>query len=179
MQHFPILELSSAPADSQPLLEATQKSSGRIPNLFAVMAAAPGLLAGYQQLHQLVMQNSFNATEKTVVWQTINLEHACHYCVPAHSAIAAMLKVDPAIDKALRQQQELPEPLNALRHFTLLMVRQRGQVSENDVETFLAAGYQPRQVLEIIQMLAQKVMSNYTNHLAQTPVDHMFKAYQA
>lgn len=177
MQHFPILDRDSAPAQSQILLDATAKTMGRVPNLFAVMAAAPGLLAGYQQLHQLVMENSFNATEKTVVWQTINLEHGCHYCVPAHAAIAAMLKVEPAIDQALRQRQPLPEPLASLQHFTQLMVQQRGQVSEQDVAQFLSAGYQPRQVLEIVQMIAQKVMSNYTNHLAQTPLDEAFKAF--
>ena len=177
MQHFPMLDRNSAPAQSQTLLDATAKTMGRVPNLFAVMAAAPGLLAGYQQLHQLVMENSFNATEKTVVWQTINLEHGCHYCVPAHAAIAAMLKVEPAIDLALRQRQPLPEPLASLQHFTQLMVQQRGQVSEQDVAQFLSAGYQPRQVLEIVQMIAQKVMSNYTNHLAQTPLDEAFKAF--
>ena len=177
MQHFPMLDRNSAPALSQTLLDATAKTMGRVPNLFAVMAAAPGLLAGYQQLHQLVMENSFNSTEKTVVWQTINLEHGCHYCVPAHAAIAAMLKVEPAIDLALRQRQPLPEPLASLQHFTQLMVQQRGQVSEQDVVQFLSAGYRPRQVLEIVQMIAQKVMSNYTNHLAQTPLDEAFKAF--
>ena len=39
------------------------------------------------------------------------------------------------------------------------------------VETFLAAGYTKQQILEVILGVAQKVMSNYTNHLAQTPLD--------
>lgn len=177
MQYFPMLERDNAPIESQVLLDAAAKKTGRVANIFSVMAAAPGLLAGYQQLHQLVMENSFNATEKTVVWQTINLEHGCHYCVPAHAAIAAMLKVEPAVDQALRQQQPLPEPLASLQHFTQLMVQQRGKVSEQDVAQFLSAGYNPRQVLEIVQMIAQKVMSNYTNHLAQTPLDDAFKAF--
>lgn len=52
------------------------------------MAEAPGLLEGYQRLHQLFLDSSFDDEEVTVVWQTINVEHACHYCVPAHTGIA-------------------------------------------------------------------------------------------
>jgi hypothetical protein len=36
-------------------------------------------------------------------------------------------------------------------------------------EPFLAAGYTTRHVLDIILGLAQKVMSNYVNHLAKAP----------
>jgi NADH:ubiquinone oxidoreductase subunit F (NADH-binding) len=43
----------------------------------------------------------------TVVWQSINVEHACHYCVPAHTGIAAMMKVDEAITEALRNETAL------------------------------------------------------------------------
>lgn len=32
-------------------------------------------------------------------------------------------------------------------------------------------------MLDIILILAQKVMSNYTNHLAETPVDAAFEKF--
>ena len=59
------------------------------------------LIKGYQVLHELFQNTSFNAEELTVVWQSINVEHDCHYCVPAHSAIAASMKVDQGIVDAL------------------------------------------------------------------------------
>ncbi|HBL88037.1 MAG TPA: carboxymuconolactone decarboxylase, partial [Alcanivorax sp.] len=34
-----------------------------------------------------------------------------------------------------------------------------------------------RHVLDVILGLAQKVMSNYTNHLAETPVDKPFEKF--
>ena len=113
----------------------------------------------------------------TVIWQTINVEHECHYCVPAHSAIAGMMKVDPAITEALRNETPLPEKLEALRQFTLTVVRQRGQVADADTEAFLNAGYSKQQILEVVLGVAQKVMSNYVNHLAETPVDEAFKPF--
>ncbi|MCV5838426.1 carboxymuconolactone decarboxylase family protein, partial [Escherichia coli] len=67
------------------MIENSVKAFGMLPNLHAVMAEAPTLLEGYQVVHELFQQTSFNAEELTVVWQTINVEHGCHYCVPAHS----------------------------------------------------------------------------------------------
>ena len=124
MSTFTLHDLNSAPAAAKPLLEGSQKSFGMIPGLHAVMAEAPGLLEGYQILHNLFANSSLSADEKTVVWQTINVEHACHYCVPAHTDIAKSMKVSDEISNALRDETPLPNAkLEALRDFTLAMVR--------------------------------------------------------
>ncbi|HEA30757.1 MAG TPA: carboxymuconolactone decarboxylase family protein, partial [Leeuwenhoekiella sp.] len=108
----------------------------------------------------------------------INVEHACHYCVPAHTGIAKMMEVDDAITEALRNKTPLESAkLEALRTMTLSIVHNRGNVTQDELETFYAAGYDERQVLEIILGLSQKVISNYTNHIANTPVDEGFKKF--
>jgi len=175
---FKLHTQQSAPAESRPLLEKSHKVFGMIPNLHAIMAESPALLEGYQTMHQLFQSTSFDNEELTVIWQTINVEHACHYCIPAHAAIADMMKVDRKITEALRNRSELPcKKLQTLHLTTLALVRNRGHLSEEEVAAFFAAGYQQRQLLEIIVGISQKVMSNYVNHLAQTPVDDAFKAY--
>ena len=149
-----------------------------LPGLHAVMAESPGLLEGYQTLNQLFQDSGFDAAEKTVVWQTINVEHACHYCVPAHTGIAHAMKVDQSLIDALRNETPIADPkLEALRAFTLKMVRPRGAVTDADVSKFMKAGYAQRHVLDVILGIAQKVMSNYTNHVAKTPVDAGFQKY--
>jgi len=146
--------------------------------LHAVMAESPGLLEGYQVLHNLFLNSSFTAEEQTVVWQSINVEHNCHYCVPAHTGIAKAMKVSDEISNALRDETPLPTPkLEALRDFTLAMVRQRGELQTSQIEDFYAAGFSQQNVLEVILALSQKVMSNYTNHVAQTPIDAAFKSF--
>lgn len=168
----------TAPLKSQPLLEKSVKGFGMVPNLHAVLAASPPALQAYQQLHQLFQQTSFTAEELTVVWQTINVEHECHYCVPAHSAIANMMNVDPAITEALRTSQSLSnEKLQTLHLTTLALVRNRGRLSEQQKEDFVNAGFLPEQLIEIILGISQKVISNYVNHLAETPIDVPFKAF--
>ncbi len=179
MADFVLHTLETAPEESRALLEDSNKAFGRVPGLHAVMAEAPALLDGYKQLHRLFSeQTSFDKDELTVVWQTVNVEHACHYCVPAHTGIARMMKVDDAITEALRNETPLPnDRLEALRTFTLCVVRDRGEADDSAVQAFLDAGFTKRQVLEVVLGVAQKVMSNYTNHLAQTPVDRPMQAF--
>lgn len=178
MTEFTLHTQETAPEESRPLLDNSLKAFGMIPNLHAVMADSPQHLEAYQKLHELFQQTSLSVVEQTIVWMTINVEHACHYCVPAHTAIAHMQKVNAGLIESLRNASPLEdEKLEALRQFTLKVVRQRGAVSDGDVEAFLAAGYTQRQVLDVILGVAQKVMSNYVNHLAETPVDAPFQKF--
>jgi alkylhydroperoxidase family enzyme len=178
MSTFKIHDIESAPEDSKELLAQSKKANGMIPGLHGVMAEAPGLLEGYQLLHKLFQETSFDAEEITVVWQSINVEHNCTYCVPAHTAIANMMKVDPALTEALRNQEPMPtDKLQVLQNTTLAVVRKRGELSKDEVEAFYAAGYGQRQLLEIILGLSQKVISNYVNHIAETPIDRAFEKF--
>ncbi|MCL7763788.1 carboxymuconolactone decarboxylase family protein [Polaribacter sp. Z014] len=178
MTTLKIHNIETAPEASKALLETSKKAYGMIPGLHGVLAESPQIFEAYQTLHQLFTDTSFNAEELTVVWQTINVEHACHYCVPAHTGIAKMMKVDDAITEALRTETPLANPkLEALRTLTLIITRNRGHVSQEELDAFYAAGYGEKQVLEIILGLSQKVISNYTNHIANTPVDAAFKAF--
>lgn len=178
MTTLKIHNIETAPEGSKALLESSQKAYGMIPGLHGVLAASPQILEGYQKLHELFTQSSFNEEELTVVWQAINVEHACHYCVPAHTGIANMMKIDEDITEALRNETPLADSkLEALRTMTLSIVRNRGNVSQADLDAFYAAGYEEKHILDIILGLSQKTISNYTNHIANTPVDAAFSKF--
>ncbi|MDO6620066.1 MULTISPECIES: carboxymuconolactone decarboxylase family protein [unclassified Shewanella] len=178
MSKFTIHTIESAPQASKTMLEQSLKSFGMVPNLHGVLAESPNTFEAYQTLHNLFESSSFNAEELTVVWQTINVEHGCTYCVPAHTGIAHMMKVDGALTEALRNRTAMPTAkLQALHDTTLLMVRNRGLLSDAEMEAFFAAGYGQQQLLEIILGLSQKVISNYVNHVAHTPVDKPFQQF--
>lgn len=178
MATFTIHTPDTAPEGAKPRLEAAQKAVGFVPNLYGVMAESPQHLEAYQTLAGLFEASSLTAEERNVVWLTINVEHNCHYCVPAHTGIAKSQGVSDAVIEALREARPLPDDkLEALRQFTLKVVRQRGVVSDEDVQAFFAYGYDQRTVLDVILGTAHKVMSNYVNHFAQTPVDQGFSAF--
>ncbi len=90
----------------------------------------------------------------------------CTYCTAAQ-AIAA-----------LRADQPIEYPkLQALAAFTRLMVESHGRPAPSDVQSFVAAGYCKKQVLEIILAMAVKTISNYSNHVFHTEVDSRFGRY--
>ncbi|MEM6971945.1 MAG: carboxymuconolactone decarboxylase family protein [Pseudomonadota bacterium] len=177
--HTPTVHtIDTAPERSKPLLKNSIAGFGMIPNLHGVMAESPAMLEAYQRVHGLVGQSAFDAAERTVVWQAINVAHNCLYCVPAHTAIAHREKVDPELIVALRAGSVLHDTkLEALRVFTLSVLRGRGHVDATTRAAFHAAGYGKRHVLEVVLILSQKVMSNYVNHLFDTPLDTAFQPF--
>ncbi|GAA4903415.1 carboxymuconolactone decarboxylase family protein [Ferrimonas pelagia] len=178
MTQFPLFTLDNAPSGSQALLAQSLTDYGMVPNLHAVMALSPPVLEAYQQLHRLFMASSFTDAEKTVIWQTANRFHECHYCQPAHTAIAYQMGIEEAVILALKHNAPLPDPkLQVLHDLTLAIIGQRGHVSEAQLTSFYAAGFGAQQLLELLLGVTQKVLSNYTNHVAKTPLDEPFKAF--
>ena len=151
MSNFKIHTVETAPQASKKSLEGSIKAFGMIPNLHGVLSESPEALEAYKTLHDLFQNTSFNAEELTVVWQTINVYHECHYCVPAHTAIAGMMKVDEKITEALRNETELPSKKLQVLHETVLeLTEKRGNLSEAQYAAFTAEGYGNKQVLEIL-----------------------------
>lgn len=176
MDIFDAYTVDTAPADSKPLIEGTKAAFGFVPNLQSFMAESPELLAGYSALWDLFSKSTLTPHEQQVVYLSSNFENDCHYCMAGHSTLAKMIKMDPAVIAALRAGTELPDAkLEALHRFTTIVVRERGFVTDAQVEAFLAAGYTRRNVFEVILGVATKVMSNYTNHIVHTPYDAFMK----
>lgn len=172
---FTRYEIETAPEAAKTELEASQKAFGFIPNLHRVLAASPVVLASYKYLHEQFQKSSFDATELTVVWQTINFYHSCHYCLPGHTGIAHAMQVDSEVIDALNKGETLADAkLAALQATTRALVDQRGYLTDDQKHAFFEAGYSEAQLLEILLGLAQKVISNFTNHLADTPIDQQF-----
>ncbi len=175
MTTFTIHTADSAPAESKEQLETTQQRKGLIPNLYGVLAEAPIALEAYETLAGLLMRSSFTPTERHVVWFTINAYHDCHYCMAAHTLLAKGEKVPEDVIETARAVRSYENPkLEALRVFTLNLVDNRGWTSPEDLEAFLAAGFTKQNVLESLVVIAHKVLSNYTNHIVETPVDDAF-----
>lgn len=166
----------TAPQGEQ--LEASQKAFGFIPNLHGVLSESPAVLDAYKTLGDMFGNTSLDLVERNVVWMTSNAENNCHYCIPAHTAIAKMSKVPDDVIEALRGGTPIPDAkLEALRVFTSKVITQRGKLSDADTQAFLAAGYKNEDILGVIVGVAHKVISNYTNHFADTPIDENFKPF--
>lgn len=173
--NLPIQRVETALAGSQDLLRRVQQKFGFVPNLLGVMANAPALLEGYLALAGIFEKTSLSATERQIVLLAASFENGCDYCMAAHTVIAGMQQVEPSIVRALRENLPVEdERLEALRLFAAEVAATRCRPSAESLDQFLQSGYSPEQALEVILGVGVKTLSNYTNHLAGTPLDRMF-----
>ncbi len=177
MTKFKTHTIESAPEAWRPTLEKAQETLGFVPNLYGVFAESPAMLEAYTTLGGIFDRSTLTATERQVVLLTVIFENESDYCMAAHSTIAGMQRVPEDVVLALRNGEPIPDArLEALSDLARRMVRERGWVSEGDVQAFLDAGFTRAQLLEVILGIGMKILSNYANHIARTPVDEAFQA---
>jgi uncharacterized peroxidase-related enzyme len=177
MNIFDLHSQDTAPTESASQLVDIKKAYGFIPNLYGVFAESPATLKAYISIGKIFDESSFSATERQLIILAISRLNECSYCVAAHSVVAGMQKVPDDIIDAIRNDQPIADSkLEALRVFAVTVVEKRGWVAESDVITFLAAGYTKAQILEVVLGITFKTLSNYTNHMADTPLDDAFES---
>lgn len=173
---FKIHNENTASTPAAELLKKAKEKYGFVPNLLGTMAEAPALLKAYMTLAGIFDETSFSATEKQIVLLAVSLANGCSYCMAAHSAIAGMQGVPEDVIQALREDTPIrDQKLETLRRLAHNIAETRGYPSESAVKNFLDAGYTQAQFLEVILGVGMKTLSNYTNHIAQTPLDEAFK----
>lgn len=178
MSHFTIHTVGSAPAASKELLTATEQRFGFIPNLVRVMAEAPSTLKSYLALGEALGETSLTPVEQQVVALTVSQRNGCAYCMAAHSAGGKMVGMSDPDLEALRDGGQLEDPkLEALRKLAATVVAKQGWASIEDQDAFLAAGFSRAQILEVLVGVAMKTLSNYVNHIADTPLDEEFAQF--
>lgn len=166
---------TTAPESARPILTQVKGKFGFVPNLLGTMADAPALLKSYLTLADIFDSTSFSPTERQIVLLATSRANGCAYCMAAHTAIAGMQKVPDDVIKALRDDTPVNDPkLEALRIFAQEIAENRGYPSEKSLKGFLSVGYTKSQVLEVVLGVGLKTLSNYTNHIANIPLDKAF-----
>jgi len=175
---FTSLGLESAPEQARPMLEEVQKGFHFIPNLYGTFANSPALLEAYVSLDAAFEKTRLNPTERQIVLLATSVENECQYCIAAHSTLLKQfLRVPPEVVAAVRSGSPVSDhKLNVLVNLTREIVRARGYVDQQTIESFLAAGYQKEQVLEVLIGVALKTISNYTDHISPNELDKAFAA---
>lgn len=178
MSHLPVHTIDTAPAASKERLKAAQSAFRFVPNLLGVLAASPAALQAYLAVSEAFDASTFTDIERQVVLLTVSAEHECQYCMAAHSALASAVKMPREVLDALRHGEPIRDArLETLRRTTRILVDARGRIHDEDLDAFLAAGFTYAQLLEVIVGIAQKTISNYTNHVAETPLDRRFEKF--
>lgn len=177
MTDYTVYTKETAPEGSKAILQGVKRAYGMVPNLMAIMAESPVALEGYSTLMRLFDKSDFTPVERQIVLMTNIRLNNCTYCMAAHSTVSQMQGVPADVIETLRNGTSFADAkLEALRVFSAKVNKNRGVVSDADVDAFLAVGYTKANVLEVILGTGLKVLSNYTNHVTKTPIDKAFQA---
>lgn len=168
--------IETAPEKSAEILEKVKGKYGFIPNLMGVFAESPEILQAYITLSGLVDQTSLTPLERQIALITASVSNGCEYCVAAHSTAPARQNLEAEVIQAVRDNRPIADTkLEAFRNFVQTVTNNRGNVSDEEKAAFLESGYTPKNILEVIMVIGMKTLSNYTNHIAETPLDTAFE----
>ena len=179
MTDFTIHAVEEATPGARQGLSKAKEQFGFVPNLLGIMAEAPSVLDAYLMLAERFASSSLSPLEQQVVLVTAAVHNRCDYCVAAHSWGAQAAGADAATLASLRAAQPVQDArLAALQLFTRAVVDKRGFATKEDVDAFRAAGFSRANVLEVVLGVTQKTLSNYVNHMAETPLDPQLAGFK-
>ena len=164
--------IEAAPAASRPLLDAVKKQLGIVPNMFRLVANSPAALESYLGLSGTLNKGALPAATRERIALAVAEINGCSYCLSAHTYLGKNLaKLDDAEITANRNGASNDRKADAAVRFAVKVVRERGHVSEDDVQTVKSAGYDDGQVIEIVLHVALNTWTNYINEVAKTDID--------
>ena len=172
--------IEASPAAAQPLLQAVQKQLGSAPNLFRVVANSPAALEGYLGLNGALGKGLLDARTRERIAMAIAEVNGCDYCLSAHTYLGKNLaKLDDAELAANREGGSMDVMADAAVRFATKVVRERGHVTDADVQAVKTAGYSDGQVIEIVLHVALNTLTNYVNEVAKTDIDFPVVTHRA
>ena len=164
--------IDAAPAATHAHLDAVKKQLGVVPNLFRLVANSPAALEGYLGMSGALGKGSLPAQTRERIALAVAEVNGCGYCLAAHSYLGThVAKLSDAEIAANRHGGSLDAKADAAVRFAAKVVRERGHVSDADLQAVRLAGYDDAQIIEIVQHVALNTWTNYINEVAGTDID--------
>jgi AhpD family alkylhydroperoxidase len=175
---FTVHTPDSAPSPAGDSLHSLAAAVGRIPSLAATMAESPSLIRAFLTVREVYASSGFTPKEIETLSIVSGRENGCAWCVAFHTAGALRVGLDTQTVDALRAGNDPADPrLGALARFARRMVQERGNVGDTALADFVAAGFAPRQALDVVLGMAFSLMANYAGKLTHPPVDDFIAPY--
>lgn len=158
-------------AATQATLAGVKAKIGMVPNLFSTFALSSPALNGYLAFSDALSKGRLTAAQRELIALAVAQTNSCQYCLSAHTLIgkgAGLSENDISAARHGKAQNPLDQGLVTLAN---QIVRLQGQLSNADLNAAKNAGIDDGLVLEVIANVALNILTNYTNHAAQTQVD--------
>ncbi|SET04721.1 uncharacterized peroxidase-related enzyme [Nitrosomonas marina] len=164
--------INDAPEASKGSLEAVNKLLGSVPNLFRIVANSPQTLEGYLGLNGALGKGSLSPQTRERIALAVAQINGCNYCLAAHSYLGTNLaRLSKAEIEAARRGTSSDAKAAAAVSFAVKIARNRGAVSDSDLQAVRDAGYSDAEIVEIIGNVALNTLTNYINEVLGTEID--------
>ena len=170
METLQPIEPSKATGDAKVLLDAIQKRLPRVPNMLALLAHSPKVLASY-----LDLTDAFNSQLPERLRDLISITVAQvtggDYILSFAHVLAKKEGISEEQMNAARRAESSDVKTAALLRFAAKAAREHGRVTEDDLEAFLEAGYTKVELVDVLAYISFSVFRVYFNLMAQTAID--------
>lgn len=178
MSAFPVHSLQTAPERSKPALAALQSAFGFIPNIAGAMSTSPVLIDSLVGLFGNVHRGSFSEAQIQTLLLTNAVTNGAAWAVAFHSFLALKEGLEPAEVAAIRSGRAPKDAkLAALSTLARTLIEKRGHLDDLDKGRFLAAGFGPDHLLEVVAVVAASTITNYTASVTRPPVEPTFQPH--
>lgn len=171
MSRIPIPARNEAPAESQPILDNVDKMLGFVPNLQRLMSISPNALSGWASLMGS-LSKTLDVKTRDGIALAVSEADGCDYCLAAHTYISTNMAKIPPEEIALNREGRSSDPKReAAVAFAKALIEKRGKVSDQEFAAVKAVGWTDANVVEVIALTAQFLLTNFMNNAIQTPID--------
>ena len=142
-----------------------------VPNLFRVLANAPGAFEGLMGLRSALASGALDEKTREQLALTIAESNLCAYCLSVHAAVAAKVGLNqPEINDAIRVSA-VDTRTDAILKLARNIVVQRGEVTDADLARVRAVGLSDGEIVETVANVALNIFENYMSHVARVAID--------
>ncbi len=170
MTQFNVPTRDEVSANNQAIFDNLKKGLGFVPNLYASFAHSETALGDYLALQN--RKSSLRAKEREVINLVVSQVNECRYCQSAHTVLGKMNGFSDEQILEIRSGEASFDPkLDALVKFVQETTINRGKPSAQAVENLFAAGYNKGNVVDILIVIGDKIISNYLYGVGQFAID--------
>lgn len=167
---FNVPTKSEVSENNQAIFDQLEKGLGFVPNLYATYAYSDNALGDYLALQN--RKSSLTAKEREVINLVVSQVNECAYCLAAHTALGKMNGfTDEQIIELRTGEASFNDKLDALARFVKDITINRGKPADEATEALLNAGYTKGNLVDIIVVIGDKIISNFIHGTTQIPID--------
>ena len=170
MENFSVPTKNEVSENNQAIFNNLEKGLGFVPNLYAYFAKSDTALADYLALQN--RKSSLKAKEREVVNLITSQINGCKYCQSAHTVLGKMNGFsDEQVLELRKGTATFDKKLDALVKFTASVVENKGNASQVAKDKFFAAGYTEVNMIDVVVIIGDKIISNYIHNLTGFAID--------